>query len=196
MGLQICQAPATGPLAQHVRRLAGYSEVARPLRRREVPLATAVIVFSLGPDMWIDGAWTGSFAAGLYDRPVVTGHAGEQAGLQLDLSPFGARALLGVPMDELFNRTVALEDLLPRAGELTERVAEAPTWRQRRAIVGELVAGALPDARPVPGAVLHAYRRLVATHGAVRVEALAVETGWSRRHLAERFRREVGMPPK
>src|SRR5215212_4558441 len=127
-GLQIVQAPACGPLAWHVQRLAGFSETAAPLRRREVPLAGAVIVLSLGPDIWVDGGWTGSFAAGLYDRPVVSGHGGEQAGLQLDVSPLGARALLGVPMDELFNRTVALEDLLPAARELTERVAEAPTW--------------------------------------------------------------------
>src|SRR4051794_14986857 len=152
------------PAPAGVLRLAGFSERGAPLRRREVPLAAATLVLSLGPDLWVDGGWTGSFAAGLYDPPAVTRPAGEPARLQLDLSPFGARALLGVPMDELFNRTVALEDVLPRAAELTERVAEAPTWRQRRAIAGELVAGALPEARPVPGAVLHAYRRLVATH--------------------------------
>src|SRR3954451_17380653 len=124
-GLQIATAPAVGALARHVRRLAGYSEVAPPLRRREIPLAGAVIVLSLGPDIWVDGGWTGSFAAGLYDRPVVTGHGGRQEGLQLDVSPLRARALLGVPLDELFDRTVALEDVMPGARELTERVAEA-----------------------------------------------------------------------
>jgi AraC-like DNA-binding protein len=145
--------------------------------------------------MWVDGGWTGSFAAGLYDRPVVTGHAGEQAGLQLDLSPLGARALLGVPLHELFNRTVALEDVLPQARELTERLANAPTWAARQAIVADAL-GRLTDPRPVPWEVRHAYRRLVASHGAVRVEQLARETGWSRRHLGERFRREVGLTPK
>jgi transcriptional regulator GlxA family with amidase domain len=44
--------------------------------------------------------------------------------------------------------------------------------------------------------VRHAHDRLVATGGAVRVEQLARETGWSRRHLSARFREEVGMPPK
>src|SRR3954462_10424079 len=105
---------------------AGFRERGAPLRRREVPLAGAVIVLSLGPDLWVDGGWTGSFAAGLYDRPVVTGHSGAQAGLQLDLSPLVARRLLSVPMSELFNRTVDLEEVLPGAGELTERAAEAP----------------------------------------------------------------------
>src|SRR3954469_22407349 len=150
------------------------------MRRREVPFAGAVVVFSLGPDMWVDGGWTGSFAAGLYDRPVVTGHAGEHAGLQLDLPPLGARALLGVPLHELFNRAVALEEVLPGARELTERIADAPDWDARRAIVAATVAR-LEDPRPVPWEVRHAYRRLTATHGAVRVETLARETGWSRR---------------
>src|SRR5918998_3390597 len=104
-------------------RLVGFTERGAPVRRREVPLAGAVIVLSLGPDLWVDGGWTGSFAAGLYDRPVVTGHGGEQAGLEFQVPPLVARGLLGVPMAELFNRTVALEDVLPGARELTERVA-------------------------------------------------------------------------
>jgi AraC-like DNA-binding protein len=194
-GPEIVQLASTGALRGPVRQLAGYAERGAPLRRREVPFAGAVIVLSLGPDMWIDGGWTGSFVAGLYDRPVITGHGGEQAGLQLDVSPLDARRLLGVPMDELYNRTVALEDVLPRARELTERVAEAPTWAARRAVVEAWVAAA-PERPPAPPQVRRAYARLVHSAGAVRVEDLARETGWSRRHLTERFRREVGMTPK
>ncbi len=175
-------------------RLAGFTERGAPVRRREVPLAGAVIVLSLGPDLWVDGGWTGSFAAGLYDRPVVTGHGGEQAGLQLELSPLVARGLLAVPMLELFNRSVALEDVLPGARELTERVAEAPDWAARRDLVDRFVARREPP--PLAPEVRCAYARLVASHGAVRVEALAGETGWSRRHLTACFRREVGMAPK
>ncbi|MGH2789344.1 MAG: helix-turn-helix domain-containing protein, partial [Actinomycetota bacterium] len=39
-------------------------------------------------------------------------------------------------------------------------------------------------------------RRLLDTGGAVSVQELARETGWSRRHLSERFRSEVGLSPK
>jgi transcriptional regulator GlxA family with amidase domain len=37
---------------------------------------------------------------------------------------------------------------------------------------------------------------LVATAGTVDVGSLAREVGWSRRHLSERFRQELGLPPK
>jgi AraC-like DNA-binding protein len=40
----------------------------------------------------------------------------------------------------------------------------------------------------------HVWHRLQG--GAASVTALAAEVGWSRRHLAERFRREIGLPPK
>jgi AraC-like DNA-binding protein len=192
--LEIAQLEPSGALAGRVRRIAGYREQAPPLRRREVPMAGAVIVFCLGPDMWIDGQWIGSFAAGLYDRPVVTGHDGEQAGLQLEVSAVGARALLGVPLCELFNATVPLEEVLPGARELTERLVETDGWDARLELVSRFVAHHEP--RPLPAELGWAYARLVRSHGQVRVEQLAEETGWSRRHLTQRFREEVGMAPK
>jgi AraC-like DNA-binding protein len=48
----------------------------------------------------------------------------------------------------------------------------------------------------VPDEVRWASRRLVASGGQVTVAKLAADVGWSRRRLAERFRQEVGLPPK
>lgn len=39
-------------------------------------------------------------------------------------------------------------------------------------------------------------RRLLACHGRARVDPLMDETGWSRRHVTERFRRQLGVSPK
>jgi transcriptional regulator GlxA family with amidase domain len=44
--------------------------------------------------------------------------------------------------------------------------------------------------------VVFAWRRLVNSDGGIPVRALAEETGWSRRHLASRFRSEIGLAPK
>ncbi len=197
MGLVIAEFEPHPALRGVVRRAADYRERSAPVRRLEAPLAGVVLIVSLGPDMEIDGRQTGSFVAGVWDRPTVTGHRGEQAGYQLYLDLLGARRLLGVPLRELANRLVALEDVLgPFATELAERLAAAPDGAARHALAQRLLTGRLGDDHGAAPEVAHALRRLRATSGAARVEALAAEVGWSRRHLAARFRDEVGLPPK
>jgi AraC-like DNA-binding protein len=51
-------------------------------------------------------------------------------------------------------------------------------------------------APPVASELEWAWQRLLATDGAAPIGDLAQELGWSRRHLAARFRTELGMPPK
>src|SRR5262249_3970784 len=53
----------------------------------------------------------------------------------------------------------------------------------------------LEPVEPAPQ-VAWAWRRLLAAQGTLPIESLARELGWSRRHLAERFRREIGLAPK
>jgi AraC-like DNA-binding protein len=180
-----------------VCRAADYYERSAPLRRLESPFVGVVLIVNLGPDMEIDGQRTGSFVAGVWDRPTVTGHYGEQAGYQLNLGLLGARRLLGVPMGELANRLVALEDVLgPFATEMTERLAGAPDSAARHALAQRLLAPRLRADHGAAPEVAHALMRLHATGGTGRVEALAAEVGWSRRHLAARFREELGLAPK
>ena len=197
VGLVISEFEPRPELRGIVRRAADYHERSSPVRRLEAPFVGVVLIVSLGPDMEIDGRRTGSFAAGLWDRPTVTGHYGEQAGYQLNLDLLGARRLLGVPMGELANRLVALEDVLgPFATELTERLAGAPDSAARDALAQGLLARRLREDRPAVPEVAHVLARLHAMCGAARVEALAAEVGWSRRHLAARFREDLGLPPK
>ena len=181
-----------------VRRAVDFDErTAGPVRRVEAPMLGVVVLISLGPDIEVAGERTGSFAAGLWDRPVVTGHFGAQRGYQLYLDLFGARRLLGVPMSELANRLVPLEELLGReAGELTERIAGARDAAGRHAVAQEALTHRLADYSCGAPEVARALGRIRATHGAVRVRELAAEAGWSTRHLTARFRAEVGLAPK
>jgi AraC-like DNA-binding protein len=197
MGLVISEFEPHPELRGVVCRAADYHERAAPLRRLESPLVGVVLIVSLGPDMEIDGQRTGSFVAGLWDRPTVTGHHGEQAGYQLNLDLLGAGRLLRVPMHELANRLVALEDVLgPFAMELGERLAGAPNSGSRHALAQRLLARRLCDDHGASPEVAYALARLRAMLGAIRVEALATEVGWSRRHLAARCSDELGLPPK
>jgi AraC-like DNA-binding protein len=139
----------------------------------------------------------GSFAAGMHDAFALVGAAGPALGVQVDLSPVGARRLLGVPMHELVNRAVPLEDLLgAEARSLAERLAEARGWPERFAILDAALARRLAEAPEVSPEIEWAWRRLVATAGAVPVGELGSGLGWSRKRLAARFRDEIGLTPK
>jgi AraC-like DNA-binding protein len=168
-----------------------------PLERREIASPHAVVIVDLGPGWEVDGVRHGSFTGGLYAGPVTVGHDGEARAVQIDVTPLGARALLGVPLGALTEQVVALEDLLgPDARRLAERLAEAGSSDERfAALDGALLDRLDPAARPRPD-VLRAWRRLVETAGSVRVEDLARELRCSRRHLSGRFAEEVGLPPK
>ena len=77
--------------------------------------------------------------------------------------------------------------------------SSAASWPERFAILDEILLRQLVtrDSRAaLAPEVLHAWRQLLRAGGAVRVADLATETGWSSRHLADRFRTEIGLTPK
>ena len=145
----------------------------------------------------------GSFVAlvgGLHESPAEIAMGERQTGLQLRLTWRGARALLGVPAGELAGDTVDLAALLGRrTGTLLDRLAAAPDWAQRFALLDAELAALTADDRAEAGVraeVGYAWDRLVETGGNLRIAELATEIGWSRRHLATRFQVETGLTPK
>ncbi|MDN3357405.1 helix-turn-helix domain-containing protein [Actinomadura sp. DC4] len=138
-----------------------------------------------------------ALAGGMHMRAALIEHDGDQYGVQLALTPGGARSLFGLPAGELAGVVVPLDEVLTaRAGELIERMAGAPSWPARFAILDEVLsrqADRLPDP---PDELRHAWRLLTARGGGVRVDELAREVGWSRRHLGGRFTAEYGLTPK
>lgn len=159
------QATATTPpdLRGHVARITGYTEtMPGPMRRVELPANQVTLIFSLGPPIAVSypGAnrrpkQVRSFVSGLHATHAVVASGGHQAGVQVALTPFGARALLGgVPLNELAHEEVDLEDVLGReAPLLVERIAEGATWEERlRTVEGavrrRIAAGPAPSPTP------------------------------------------------
>lgn len=184
-------------LAAHVLTYTAHDYVhSEPMTWRFTPLCAVTVGIDLAAP-----ARTGfpdSPVCGLRDRPVTAvEEPGRTCGIALGLTPPGAHALLGVPLGELANRVVGLADLLgSRATLLTERLAEAPDWTARFRLLDEVLLAWLRDgptlARPMRGA----WQRLTASHGRVRIGALADELGWTRQHLVTRFRQQIGLTPK
>jgi AraC-like DNA-binding protein len=137
---------------------------------------------------------------GFHVTPVEIHHDGNQHGMQLDVTPAGARALFGMPAAELASETVGLDALWgPLAGELHERLSLAGSWPARFAIAERVLCRVVADRAdlPVVSADLgQAWQLLVGTGGQIEVGALATDVGWSRRHFTQRFSREFGLGPK
>lgn len=198
------------PLRPYVDLCSGYRMSATPPGTHQgVPGAHLTFLFCLDGSVDVlekpDPAHgPGSFdvmVAGLHDRPAVMAQGPAQTGIQLRLTWRGARMLFGAPAAVLAGDVVDLRALLgARAARLLERLAEAPTWAARFALLdGALTRlAAVGDDRgdePAPE-VGRAWDLLIASGGTTRVEELARDVGWSRRHLANRFTAELGVGPK
>lgn len=193
-----------GPLRRHVRSLVGFDEkTAGPRSRRQFPEPFVVVILDFGPTLRVtlDGSeaalHAGGFVAGLGDRHAVTEHRGRQRGIQIDLTPTGARRLFGIPMSELAGRIVALRDLFPFAhSALAERLATAGDWRTRLDLVEEFLIRRISGARVDTARVDWAVAQIERSGGRLDVGTLASELGHSHKHLIALFHDQVGTTPK
>lgn len=138
-----------------------------------------------------------SFAAGLYAGPVMIESFGGACCVQVNFTPLGARQFFGLPMSELRDRMVGLDDALGFDGiALRERLGEASDWDTRFDIAEGFIAGRLAEANALSPEIAWAYRTVIASGGRTRVSAIAGEIGWSRKHLATKFTDAIGIGPK
>ena len=109
----------------------------------------------------------------------------------------GAARFFPEPLHELFGRTAALDELVPRdeIERVSSLVASASGHAERLAIVERFLRGRQgPEAAdPIVAAAARAIRR---ARGSIRIGALAAELGIGQDRLEKRFRRAVGASPK
>jgi len=201
-----------GPLRPHIACYTGYRQRGvPPAWHRGLPSPHLTLIFTLDeplvllahPDPRQPPGDFGALLGGLHSAPALITHDGAQSGIQVALHPLGARALLGLPAGELASLDVPAEAVLGGAcAELRARAVAAAGWPERFAILDEILlrlaaardrAGPAPQAAPEVG---WAWRQLLASGGTTRIADLAAGTGWSSRHLASRFRAEIGLTPK
>jgi AraC-like DNA-binding protein len=192
-------------LRPYVAEVTGYAYPGEPpALHRGLPSQYLTLVITVDEPLGI--AWPGApvttfgtVVGGLHSTAVHIGQSPNRSGIQLALRPAAARALLGLPPGELASTVVELEDILGSpARAVSERLREAPTWVERFDLVESLLLEHWAD-EPAPETRAElgwAWRRLRETAGAVGVEDLATEIGWSRRHLTDRFTNEYGLGPK
>jgi AraC-like DNA-binding protein len=165
-----------------------------------LPSGTLTMVFAF--DEQVDVGWQAdpgsrarhwAMVSGLHAGPALIHHDGFQHGVQLALTPRGARALLGVPAGALAGALLPLEER-----RAYDAMAAATSWPERFDVLDRWLLDRAASREPtgIRGELAHVWRRIGRSHGAVRVADLAGEVGWSRRHLTDRFTAEYGITPK
>jgi len=183
--------------------MTGYRETAlgRFYQREAAPLRVPLII-SLGTPFLIafgrdpnPADRQPSFAAGLNVGPVHIESDGGAECVQVDFTPLGAYRFFGGAVVDLAARMVDIGDVLGIEGRrLHERLGATQSWQRRFDLLEDFVlrrAGHVPSSE-----IAFAYRRLALSSGGARIATLASEIGWSRKHLVDRFRSELGLSPK
>ncbi|RUU23818.1 AraC family transcriptional regulator [Mesorhizobium sp. M7A.T.Ca.TU.009.01.3.2] len=138
-----------------------------------------------------------SFAAGLFAGPVVIESFGGACCVQVNFTPLGARRFFRLPMSELADSMVVLDDVLGAQGlALREKLGNAPDWTTRFDMAEAFVTARLENAAETPLEIDWAYDRIITSGGRTRIASIAERLGWSRKHLAAGFSNAIGIGPK
>lgn len=189
-------------LRPYVASMVAYDVEGAPGVHRGLP--STALTFVLPVEVPLEVGWAGredtmrrtwSCVSGLHTAPAEIRHDGRQAGIQLALTPAGARALLGAPLGALAAEIAELDAVTPALAELPERLNDPLTWSERLRLVEErlLTLLATDETPQVRAEIGRALGRL--TRG-IGVAEVADEVGFSRRHLGSLFRAEIGVTPK
>jgi AraC-like DNA-binding protein len=210
----VIEAVAVRPAAElcpFIARYSGYRQVGvPPARHAGLPSPHLTMIFTLDepltvvahPDPAQPGGEYVTLAGGLHSVPALISHNGSQSGIQLAVSPLGARALFGIQAGELAAIDVEADAVCgPVADEIQERIRAVTSWPARFAVLDEVLWRQLRTRRldgehDVGAEVRFAWQRLLGSGGTIGMSELAAETGWSGRHLRTRFSAEIGLTPK
>lgn len=139
----------------------------------------------------------GSFTSGLHPGFVTINSQGGAECIQVDFTPAGAFRFFGMPMHAIASRMVTLDDLSDGGlRDLRLRLADEPDWAPRFDMVEAVLSRRLANGPEPDAAVAHAYRAILGSGGAMRIGDIARGLDWSRKHLNQRFRDEIGLGPK
>jgi AraC-like DNA-binding protein len=193
-------------LRTHVRSYEAYDQVHHaPVRDIHLPSGDVPLIIGFGdplvslpPEDPSDlGRAHQTFVAGLYESSSATDSGLIAHGIQVNFTPVGAYQFLGLPMHELTNRVVELEDVMgAEAPRLVASLIGAATAQARFDMLDAMIARRLAQSVPASEGVAWAWRQLETTHGRTAISRLTSDLGWSRKQTVARFREQVGLPPK
>lgn len=169
--------------------------------QRIVPDGRSGFILNLGSpfESYANGKWTlqpHSFFVGQITSPLLLRPSGPVKMLGIQFRPHGAMQFLRLPMSELTDSAIALEDLAPRLFMELERVRHQTSLRRALAAL-DPVFFAFAGKTPIDNDLVScAVKDIERAGGLVNLTDVAARIGWSARQLQRRFRDAVGISPK
>ena len=174
-------------------------------RDRILPSGQSQLLINLGPPQYriepgppeVRVPFVDVWYSGLHQGPIDTEAPHGNALLGVAFSAHGTFPWLGERMDALADRIIALADALgDGALRLRERLLDTPSLEGRFKCVERWLIARLKPRTIIHPAVRWAVAQLEASGGRVPIEELAIQTGFTRKHLGNLFQQQVGMSPK
>lgn len=138
----------------------------------------------------------GSFVSGLHPGYVDIDYGGPVSCVQIDLTPLGAGLFFRRPMSDFATRLVPLEDVGdPALNDLGERLGAAVARPDRLRIAVAFLKQRLLG-QPVDPAAAFIWSAIQRSRGALRIDRLTDDLGWSRKRLAAYSHNAFGLTPK
>lgn len=140
-----------------------------------------------------------AFIMGQMSRPLALDPSqGIPALIGVRFRPWGLRAFLGAPVNEIADCRLNVADIAPaRAEHLVDEIASAATLQQRAAILQRFVKSRVDANDRFHDTLPSAWtRKLMMVRGDVRLTNLARECDLSLRQLERRFHAQVGITPR
>lgn len=135
------------------------------------------------------------FLVGQMTRPMLIAANGSVELIGIRFHPGGTLPFFKIPMSELTNQVVELHALSrDLESDLVTRVGECRSLEGKVATLQTLLLKRVSDKDRAQ--IMSLAQRIVARHGRVSIDQLAVNAGISSRQLERRFLREVGVGPK
>ena len=175
-------------------------------RERALPTGTVELVVNLGEDRMrifrndqdaVGQLFDDSVVCGPHARYFVLDTSKSEPALGIHFRPGGASPFFALPVDELTDRHVALEDLWgPWAREVRERLMQAPSPECMFLLLEQLLLSRFRQPHVEHPAVTYAVRKLTAFPDVARIRQVQNETGYGAKRFIELFSGSVGLTPK
>lgn len=193
------------PLAEHVEFFGHWRHRGPTYRSRALPRGAVTIVFDVGRRQQLDFytadartrlAVPPAVVTGPHRAAYVTDIAADEPAMAVHFRPGGAFPFLGIPLGDLQDVAVGLDDIWGSSGrELHERLIGAPSVAARFGILERfLLSRARLAVRRDPGVA--AALAAVEANPSVRMVDVRRLTGLSTKRMIALFRAEVGLAPK